>query len=535
MANTTVYPFGTGGSLPSNIGLINDLITGGADKALTAEQGKELNNMIQGGVASEAIDLSLFPELDNVIGSSKAWYFDSSYAPRNSIAIPLNNYHKIKVVTSGHGAIALLHSLANRTVGGAADFSVSYPDRIISDDSTLEFNPIPSDANYLYIQTRFADGEDIRSRYIVTTEAQSSGVVFREEVVDNLNSEAVYAPLSAKQGKVLNESIFKKMKGKKLAVIGDSISTIYGGNTPYITIKAGDVGNTIYSYVTWPDVYGDRLDESGPTGKTIGGVTLTKAMIDGQLHSFTPVLADVGKQIGCARNYNADGLVTWAQILCEKTGMTLLANASWSGSTITTMNVEARGDAFIASHAWHPCTIGRCKVRDDSGNEVTPDVIIVYRGTNDFSYGNNGDYPTLRISDVSLLDGFTETTDKVGESTYDFRTGYYLTVKALREAYPNAIIILCTLNVFKRVYYDVWPTRNDAFTLPDINNAIREIANVTGCPVIELDKDGVTFENCYPTYISDNAEHPTHPNANGHRVMAEKAVADLTYALNPTS
>lgn len=46
MANKTVYPFGTGGQLPSSIGIINDLITGGADKALSAEMGKELNETI---------------------------------------------------------------------------------------------------------------------------------------------------------------------------------------------------------------------------------------------------------------------------------------------------------------------------------------------------------------------------------------------------------------------------------------------------------------------------------------------------------
>ena len=44
MANKTVYPYGTGGSLPSNIGIINDLTTGGANKALSAEQGKILQN-----------------------------------------------------------------------------------------------------------------------------------------------------------------------------------------------------------------------------------------------------------------------------------------------------------------------------------------------------------------------------------------------------------------------------------------------------------------------------------------------------------
>lgn len=39
MANQTVYPYGTDGTLPSSVGIINDLTTGGADKALAAEQG----------------------------------------------------------------------------------------------------------------------------------------------------------------------------------------------------------------------------------------------------------------------------------------------------------------------------------------------------------------------------------------------------------------------------------------------------------------------------------------------------------------
>lgn len=46
MANTTVYPFGTGGSLPASVGIINDLTTGGADKALSAEMGKVLGTAV---------------------------------------------------------------------------------------------------------------------------------------------------------------------------------------------------------------------------------------------------------------------------------------------------------------------------------------------------------------------------------------------------------------------------------------------------------------------------------------------------------
>lgn len=47
MANKTVYPFGTGGRLPSGVGIIDDLTTGGADKALSAEQGKFIGGKLE--------------------------------------------------------------------------------------------------------------------------------------------------------------------------------------------------------------------------------------------------------------------------------------------------------------------------------------------------------------------------------------------------------------------------------------------------------------------------------------------------------
>ena len=58
MANKTVYPFGTGGQLPSSIGIVNDLTTGGADKALSAEMGKKLRE------TTPEIDEGSFSDLD---------------------------------------------------------------------------------------------------------------------------------------------------------------------------------------------------------------------------------------------------------------------------------------------------------------------------------------------------------------------------------------------------------------------------------------------------------------------------------------
>ena len=42
MANNTIYPYGVGGYAPSGNGIVNDLSTGGADKALSAAMGKKL-------------------------------------------------------------------------------------------------------------------------------------------------------------------------------------------------------------------------------------------------------------------------------------------------------------------------------------------------------------------------------------------------------------------------------------------------------------------------------------------------------------
>lgn len=317
-----------------------------------------------------------------------------------------------------------------------------------------------------------------------------------------------------------NSSVISPLKDKNIAIIGDSISTINGNNTPYFTIQSIDVGEQIQSYVTWWDVWTDS-NGTTPTNKTIGGVALTSAMI-GTLQTFTPVSGDIGKSVGTALNYNTTSTVVWSQKLCDLTGGILLSNASWSGSRITQRSAAI--NQYTLSHAWSDYTIGRCRNRDNNGNYINPDIIIIYRGTNDFSHS-----PYASIDDYDMSNGIPPTDLENG--VYNFRKGYELTIQKLREAYPSAYIICCTLNVFKRITYDKFPTRNGQYTLPQMNDVIRDIANTMGCGLIEFDKDGITFENCYPTYISDSATIPTHPNTTGHAVMADKANSDTRYIL----
>ena len=84
MANNTIYPYGTEGILPSSIGIVNDLVTGGADKALSAQMGKVLNESTPGidDGASEN-DLEIADENENVLaifegGNIKVKNFDTA-------------------------------------------------------------------------------------------------------------------------------------------------------------------------------------------------------------------------------------------------------------------------------------------------------------------------------------------------------------------------------------------------------------------------------------------------------------------------
>lgn len=47
MGNKTVYPYGTGGQLPSGIAIADDLQTDRADVALSARQGKRLGELVK--------------------------------------------------------------------------------------------------------------------------------------------------------------------------------------------------------------------------------------------------------------------------------------------------------------------------------------------------------------------------------------------------------------------------------------------------------------------------------------------------------
>lgn len=305
--------------------------------------------------------------------------------------------------------------------------------------------------------------------------------------------------------------------GATVAILGDSISTSGDwsqanplGNVPEIVVQNEDVGVQLSAYATYYDV-----------GTTIGGYTITSGDIGTEI-TFTPTTDDVGKAVGVPKNHNSNWVPVWWKVCRNILNFTPIP-VCWSGSSVTSH--ESNKSAYKTSYAWHDAQIRKCGIRTPGTmDRVAPDVIIIERGGNDMTHQpytrltNNyfGNYPwTFPDSDV-MPDG-----------NYSFFDGLSLTIKKLREAYPETVIVLCTINYLKRINTD-YPTRNGFNTLEEYNNAIRDVANHFGCKLIEFDKDGLNFFNATNKYYSEtDAPYYTHPNSYGHKMLANRALIDL--------
>jgi hypothetical protein len=319
-----------------------------------------------------------------------------------------------------------------------------------------------------------------------------------------------------------NAAGIKSVKdGLTVAIIGDSISTHPNYNVSEIVIEEADIGKTLSSYITYYDI-GKTISLDGQTSSyTIA------ASDNGKELTFIPCAEDVGKNLGEPLNYNASTLKTWWLYGAEELGYTPIV-ASWSGTSITShMSTEQKA----ASHAWHDSTIRKLGKRVPGSMErIAPDVVLVYRGTNDQSHSDK----------VRLTEGYFDSvdwtypeTDKLEDGTYGFKEALSILIHKIRTTYPKARIMLCTCGVFKRGNVSHFPVNNGVFNTPQMNAAIRETADFFGCQTIDLDKCGITFENCYDSgYITDSATTPTHPNQYGHKTLGQQAVSDMLYKLH---
>ena len=148
MADNTIYPYGLGGSLPASIGLVNDKFTGGSNKALTAEVGKNLEEEMN---AFQSIDLSGFTEETAFINNSTGkWRVTTGYTGIFIKVVPGQKY-VFQGNASNTSNYALLTS-KTVTSGELAPF-VSGGSRVNVSANRFAEISVPSDAKYLYVAT----------------------------------------------------------------------------------------------------------------------------------------------------------------------------------------------------------------------------------------------------------------------------------------------------------------------------------------------------------------------------------------------
>lgn len=196
----------------------------------------------------------------------------------------------------------------------------------------------------------------------------------------------------------------------------------------------------------------------------------------------------------------------WWSVLCEKTGMTPLVIDGYSGSAVTQLQDSSHVNKVPMSS---DTRCGRLHNGDD-----TPDIILVAGGVNDYTYAQSAQSEPLEWNG--------KTAPVLGNS---FTEAYACMIKKLQTNYPNALIVPLT------TWFTVRGTDNgytlthtvgsNIYTQADYNSAIKKVCNIMRVPFIEVDNIGINKENMYPTFAVDSSTIPTHPNAEGQKLMGE--------------
>lgn len=172
MANQTVYPYGTGGSLPSSVGIVNDPYTGGADKAASAETVKELNEQIND---ISTVELSAFSEVEAFITNNNVWVSGNSNNRCKFVPVVAGHTYVITAKSNVYASFAFLTN-DSHTNGETPSFSEGTSRQNIG-VGNKRIVTIPSDTTYLYIAV-LADSTDITPDSVLRVVSRIDSVDF---------------------------------------------------------------------------------------------------------------------------------------------------------------------------------------------------------------------------------------------------------------------------------------------------------------------------------------------------------------------
>jgi lysophospholipase L1-like esterase len=248
---------------------------------------------------------------------------------------------------------------------------------------------------------------------------------------------------------------FNNFFGKRLSVLGDSIST-FGGNVN---------DNPRYAQVGDPTYVGNRCRYP----QTDLGLT--------------------------------DKNTTYWFRVIHSLDMVLGISESWAGSCISNTQETDSGDLGP-----NRCIASQTRI-DHLAVNGTPDVILVFGGTNDIGRGFPiGTFDTTDVSNYSAAQIAAMPVDTFANAVKAMFT-------RLQKTYPNAVI------------YDIFPFR--AGTMGNMDNyleVLREACDFFGVQYIDMRTCGITWLN-KAQYLPDNI----HPNPKGHLLMAEAILKKMLF------
>ena len=189
---------------------------------------------------------------------------------------------------------------------------------------------------------------------------------------------------------------------------------------------------------------------------------------------------------------------TWWDKVISFFGGELLVNNSWSGSRVTKLS---------SNESLFPSGCSDERTSSLHINTVTPDVIIVYLGTNDWAFGANcGDETRI-----------------LGDDDHEyFSMAYDAMLKKIKGNYPDAEVWCCTLS-------ETYMSTNPAFQFPHkhagthievYNDLIRHAVYNNKCKLIDL----------YGFHVPYNSIDGSHATADGMDTIAMEVIRSMADA-----
>ncbi|MBQ5327833.1 MAG: leucine-rich repeat protein [Oscillospiraceae bacterium] len=184
---------------------------------------------------------------------------------------------------------------------------------------------------------------------------------------------------------------------------------------------------------------------------------------------------------------------TWWMQFADDLGLRLLVNNSWSGGAILLERAGTVG-AYV----------DRCvQLHDDTGENAgeEPDIIIIQKGFNDFSYGKStlGTAEDINYEELILEDGYAEPKTTM-EATV-------IMLDKMTKRYPDAEIYM--FSHFRRVNQSAADTE----LMEKLNSSIETVCERYGVKVIDLYSVLGSVE-----FVGDGS---LHPNRLGMDIMTE--------------